>query len=212
MQTLSADRPLGQDTNLIFARATPPAVRFTNEWISILKHDIRRLENASRHDQVCCSTHISVCASHKAKQCFIHLYRGSTFNQMQGCDRFAWTCAGSVQHCAGTSDPARLLGERNLGAPPRIVPGQIPQLVRRPLRLHRQDTGEPLCMLGQRYSSYGRQTYMGLPNMSQIVWAYIMTPTPNGVGHLISPRWLEEMQCFSLSLCTDISLSMPQVS
>lgn len=35
--------------------------------------------------------------------------------------------------------------------------------------------------------------YMGLPNMSQIVWAYIMTPTPSGVGHLISPRWLEEM-------------------
>ena len=41
--------------------------------------------------------------------------------------------------------------------------------------------------------SCGRQTYMGLPNMSQIVWAYIMTPTPSGVGHLISPRWLEEM-------------------
>ena len=27
-----------------------------------------------------------------------------------------------------------------------------------------------------------------------------MTPTPTGVGHLISPRWLEEMSCFSLSL------------
>ncbi len=48
-------------------------------------------------------------------------------------------------------------------------------------------------MLGQWFSSCGRQTYMGLPNMSQIVWAYIMTPTPSGVGHLISPRWLEEM-------------------
>ena len=31
---------------------------------------------------------------------------------------------------------------------------------------------------------------MGLPNMSQIVWASTMTPT---IGHLISPRWLEEM-------------------
>ena len=28
---------------------------------------------------------------------------------------------------------------------------------------------------------------------SQIVWAYIMTLTPAGVRHLISPRWLEEM-------------------
>ena len=32
----------------------------------------------------------------------------------------------------------------------------------------------------------------GLPNTSQI-WPYIMTPTPSGVGHLISPRWLEEL-------------------
>ncbi len=30
--------------------------------------------------------------------------------------------------------------------------------------------------------------------------SYIMTPTPLGVGHLISPRWLGEMWCFSLSL------------
>ena len=50
-------------------------------------------------------------------------------------------------------------------------------------------------MLGQWFSSCGRQTYMEMPNMSQIVWAYTMTPTPSGVGHmhLISPRCLEEM-------------------
>ena len=46
---------------------------------------------------------------------------------------------------------------------------------------------------------------MGLPNMSQIVWAYTMTPIPRGVGHLISPRWLEEIQCVSVSL----SLALP---
>ena len=53
MQTLSASRPLNQDANLIFARATLLAVRFMNEWISIHKHDIQRLENATRHDQAC---------------------------------------------------------------------------------------------------------------------------------------------------------------
>ena len=47
---------------------------------------------------------------------------------------------------------------------------------------------------------------MGLPSLSQIVWAYIMTPTPTGVGHLISPRWLEEMLCFSLSLSTSADI------
>ena len=55
-------------------------------------------------------------------------------------------CAGGVQHGAGTSDPARLLGGRPLGAPPRFVPGQVSQLVRWPLRLHWQDTGEPFHM------------------------------------------------------------------
>ena len=36
---------------------------------------------------------------------------------------------------------------------------------------------------------------MGLPSMSQIVWAYFMTQIPTGIGHLISPgpRWLENM-------------------
>lgn len=53
MQTLSVDRPLNQDTSLVFARATPPAVRFAHEWISLHKHDIQRLENATRHDQAC---------------------------------------------------------------------------------------------------------------------------------------------------------------
>lgn len=34
---------------------------------------------------------------------------------------------------------------------------------------------------------------MLLLGVSQNVWAYIMTLTPGGVRHLISPRWLEEM-------------------
>ena len=41
--------------------------------------------------------------------------------------------------------------------------------------------------------SCGRQTYMGLPIISQVVWACIMTLIPGGVGHLINPRWLEKM-------------------
>ena len=44
-------------------------------------------------------------------------------------------------------------------------------------------------MLRQRFSSCGGQTYMVLPRVSQEL--SIMTPTPG--GHLISPRWLEEM-------------------
>ena len=52
MQTLSSDRALDQDARLIFARAGPPAVRFMHDWISVHKHDIHRLGNATRHDQV----------------------------------------------------------------------------------------------------------------------------------------------------------------
>lgn len=52
MQTLSEDRALNQDASLIFARAGPPAVRFMHDWISVHKHDIHRLGNATRHDQV----------------------------------------------------------------------------------------------------------------------------------------------------------------
>ena len=46
----------------------------------------------------------------------------------------------------------------------------------------------------------GGQICTGLPSLSQVVWAYIVTLNPGGGGggggvvrHLISPRWLEEM-------------------
>ena len=38
---------------------------------------------------------------------------------------------------------------------------------------------------------------MGLPSLSQNVWACSMTLTTRGVRHLISPGWLEEVQCFT---------------
>ena len=52
MQTLNEDKVLDQDAGLIFARAGPPAVRFMHDWISVHKHDIHRMGNATRHDQV----------------------------------------------------------------------------------------------------------------------------------------------------------------
>jgi len=38
-----------------------------------------------------------------------------------------------------------------------------------------------------------RLTCMGLPNLSQIVWVYMVALTLRGFRHLISPRWVEEM-------------------
>ena len=70
------------------------------------------------------------------------------------------------------------------------------------------ETGTLGCLtIAQRFSSCGRQICMGLPDSSQIVWAYIFggkqgerggakllgRSKPGGVRHLISPRWLEEM-------------------
>ena len=40
---------------------------------------------------------------------------------------------------------------------------------------------------------------MAWRSLSHNVWAYIIALTPQGVRHLISPWWLEEMYFFSLS-------------
>ncbi len=58
---------------------------------------------------------------------------------------------------------------------------------------HIRDRYPGLFEQRQWLSLCGKQICMGLPDSSQIVWAYIMTLTPAGVRHLISPRWLEEM-------------------
>jgi len=58
---------------------------------------------------------------------------------------------------------------------------------------HIRDRYPGYLNIEQWSSSCGRQICMGLPNLSQIVWACIMTLTPGGVRHLISSRWLEEI-------------------
>ena len=48
-------------------------------------------------------------------------------------------------------------------------------------------------MLEQCFNSCGKQTYMRLPrNITGCLGAYIITLTARGVGHLISPGWLED--------------------
>ncbi len=47
---------------------------------------------------------------------------------------------------------------------------------------------------------------MGLPSLSQVVWAYIMTPTPTGVGHLIG-GWKRRNVSLSLKVSSALSLS-----
>ena len=54
----------------------------------------------------------------------------------------------------------------------------------------------------QSLASCGKQICMGLQCLSQIVWAFHI---PGGVEHLISPRWLEEVKCLSLSLSLSLS-------
>ena len=65
------------------------------------------------------------------------------------------------------------------------------------------------CLLSMQlpwFSLCGKMIFVVLRCLWRNAWEYIMALTLMGVRHLISPRWLEKMSSFSLSL----SLSQPQ--
>ena len=141
--------------------ATPPAVRFVNEWISMHKHDIRRLENASRHDQVCCSAHVSChdqgvllspCLGLRKRRGkhavhFLSKIEGA-WNSIK-CGAVTESC-GHVQAVFNTMLGPQILRDFSEDAPSVRLHGlsqdRFPSWWLAPCGLHWQNTGEPIYL------------------------------------------------------------------